>query len=125
MPDDQPLAGMRVISLAQNLPGPVALSVLIADGINAIKFEPPVGDLLRRAAPAWYAELTRGCSVRAIDLRSEEGQRELREEFVSADLLLTSQRPSALARLGVSQDALADLNPDLCWVEIVGDTDAP
>jgi alpha-methylacyl-CoA racemase len=122
---DLPLAGLRVVSLAQNLPGPVAVSMLTADGIEATKIEPPTGDLLRRAAPAWYAELTRHCSVRPIDLRSEEGRQQLRELLGSADLLLTSQRPSTLTRLGVSNDALADINPDLCWVEIVGDTEAP
>jgi len=125
MRDDQPLAGMRVVSLAQNLPGPVALSMLVADGIKATKIEPPAGDLLSHAAPAWYAELTQGCSVCAIDLRSAGGRGELRELLVSADLLLTSQRPSTLARIGVSSEALAALNPDLCWVEIVGDTEAP
>jgi len=125
MRGDRPLADMRVVSLAQNLPGPVALSMLVEDGIKATKIEPPAGDLLNRAAPAWYAELTRGCSVRAIDLRSEEGRAELRELLAAADLLLTSQRPSALARLGISNDALSSLNPELCWVEIVGDIEAP
>lgn len=125
MGDERPLAGMHVVSLAQNLPGPVALSMLAADGMQATKIEPPTGDLLRLAAPAWYAELTRGCMVQAVDLRSEDGRRELRAVLTSADLLLSSQRPSALARLGVSTDALADINPDLCWVEILGDTEAP
>jgi len=63
--------------------------------------------------------------VHVTDLRSDKGRDELREFLVSADLLLTSQRPSALARLGLSRDALAALNPDLCWVEIVGDTESP
>jgi len=125
MADDRPLASMRVVSLAQNLPGPVALSMLVADGMDAIKIEPPSGDFLSLAAPAWYAELTRGCSVRAIDLRSEEGRKKLRKLLASADLLITSQRPSALARLGVSNEALAEINPDLCWVEIVGDARSP
>lgn len=123
--DDRPLAGIRAVSLAQNLPGPVALSMLVADGIEATKIEPPAGDMLRHGSPGWYAELTQGCSVRTIDLRSDDGRRELRERLASADLLLTSQRPSALARMGLTRDLLASLNPDLCWVEIVGDTKAP
>lgn len=123
--DDRPLAGMRVVSLAQNLPGPVALSLLVADGIEATKIEPPAGDMLRLGSPTWYAELTQGCSVRTLDLRSDEGRGELRELLASADLLLTSQRPSSLARIGISSDALEALNPDLCWVEIVGDIEAP
>ncbi len=121
----RPLAGMRVVSLAQNLPGPVAVSLLVADGMEAIKIEPPAGDLLSHIAPAWYAKLTRVCSVRGIDLKSEGGRGELRDILAAADLLVTSQRPSALARLGVSHEALAGINRDLCWVEIVGDHDAP
>jgi crotonobetainyl-CoA:carnitine CoA-transferase CaiB-like acyl-CoA transferase len=116
---------MNVVSLALNIPGPVALSMLVADGAQATKVEPPAGDMLGHAAPGWYAETTHGCSVRTIDLRTDDGRAELRDLIVSADLLLTSQRPSALARLGVSGDALAALNPDLCWVEIVGDDEAP
>jgi alpha-methylacyl-CoA racemase len=125
MRDERPLVGMSVVSLAQNIPGPVALSMLVADGITATKIETPAGDLLSHAAPAWYAELIQGCSVRAIDLRSDAGREELRVLLLTADLLLTSQRPATLARLGVSSDTLASFSPDLCWVEIVGDADAP
>lgn len=99
--------------------------MLVADGIHATKIEPPSGDLLSIAAPAWYAELTDGCDVRCVDLRCDSGREELRDLLLAADLLITSQRPSALARLGVSRAELANCNPDLCWVEIVGDIDAP
>jgi alpha-methylacyl-CoA racemase len=123
--EDGPLTGMCAISLAQNLPGPIALSMLMADGIKAIKIEPPSGDMLRLASPDWYAELTQGCSVRSLDLASDEGRSELHNLLMSADLLLTSQRPSSLDRIGVSSEALEALSPSLCWVEIVGDTEAP
>lgn len=56
----RPLAGFNVISLAQNLPGPVALAMLVADGVSATKIETPSGDLLRLACPAWYEDLHRG-----------------------------------------------------------------
>jgi len=120
-----PLAGLKAVSLAQNLPGPVALAMLVADGIAATKVEPPAGDMLRHGARVWYAELHNGCDVRTVDLRSDAGRAELQALLREADLLITSQRPSALARLGVAADALAALNPRLCWVEIVGDADAP
>jgi len=99
--------------------------MLVADGAQATKIEPLTGDLLSLASPAWYAELTRDCTVRTVDLRTDDGRRVLRQLLGAADLLLTSQRPSALTRLGISSDVLGELNPDLCWVEIVGDTQAP
>jgi crotonobetainyl-CoA:carnitine CoA-transferase CaiB-like acyl-CoA transferase len=120
-----PLAGLRAVSLAQNLPGPVALSLLIADGISATKIEPVTGDLLQLGAAAWYDELHNGCTVRRLDLRSAEAAQELRNLLGDADLLITSQRRSSLERLGITSDALAALNDRLCWVEIVGDCDAP
>lgn len=121
----RPLAGLVAVSLAQNLPGPLALEILAADGIGAIKVEPPSGDLLSHAAPRWYAELGQGIDTRQIDLRSEAGKAELDRLLGGADLLITSQRPSALSRLGVTVESLARVNPRLCWVEIVGDCDAP
>ena len=41
-----PLDGVRIVSLAQNVPGPVALARLVADGATAIEVEPPAGDPL-------------------------------------------------------------------------------
>ena len=120
--DERPLAGLVAVSLAQNLPGPLALEMLAAEGIGAIKVEPPSGDLLGHAAPGWYAELGQGIDTRQIDLRSEAGKAELDRLLAGADLLITSQRPSALSRLGVTVESLARVNPRLCWVEIVGDT---
>ncbi len=120
-----PLSAFNAVSLAQNLPGPVALAKLVADGISARKVEPPAGDILRHASAAWYKALHQGVDVEALDLRSDVGQAALRAMLEDADLLITSQRPSALARLGITAAALTEINSRLCWVEIVGDVDAP
>ncbi|WP_299362439.1 CoA transferase [uncultured Paracoccus sp.] len=120
-----PLAGMRAVSLAANVPGPAAAALLAADGMSVVKIEGPAGDLLTGAAPGWYAELNDGVEVRALDLRGAEGFAALRALLADADLLITSQRRGALTRLGLTADSLAVINPDLCWVEIVGDVHAP
>ena len=39
-----PLAGVRVLSLALNLPGPAALMRCRTMGAACLKFEPPTGD---------------------------------------------------------------------------------
>ncbi|URI14072.1 CoA transferase [Brevundimonas albigilva] len=121
----RPLAGFNVISLAQNLPGPVALSMLVADGVTATKIEPPSGDLLHLACPPWYEDLHRGVEVYALDLREPSQMASLRTILAQSDLLITSQRPSALSRLGITAPSLMEINSRLCWVEIVGDTRAP
>ncbi|WP_261665081.1 CoA transferase [Deinococcus sp. Marseille-Q6407] len=124
-PPDGPLAGLKAVSLAGNIPGPVAASALLRDGLSVTKVEGPGGDMLAQAAPGLYAELAAGQTVLTLDLRAESGQQAFREQLSGSDLLITSQRPAALARLGVTREALADLNPQLCWVEIVGDTTEP
>lgn len=120
-----PLSGWRGVSLAGNIPGPVAASLLVREGLSVTKVEPPAGDMLRGASGGLYDELRAGMTVQTLDLRSPEGQGALGALLRDSDLLLTSQRPSALARLGVTAQTLAALNPRLCWVEIVGDEDEP
>lgn len=120
-----PLAGLRVLSLAQHLPGPLAVARLVAAGATAIKIEPPAGDAMGRFSPEWYRRLHRGVAVERVDLKQADGQRHLGARLAAADLLITSQRPSALRRLGLAPRTLARAHPHLRWLEIVGDTAAP
>lgn len=48
---DSPLRGVRVLTLAVNLPAPVAASRLCAMGASVIKVEPPGGDPLALMCP--------------------------------------------------------------------------
>jgi crotonobetainyl-CoA:carnitine CoA-transferase CaiB-like acyl-CoA transferase len=125
--DSAPLAGFRVISLAINLPGPLACARLRGLGAEVTKIEPPSGDPLAAAAPAWYDELTRGQRIAALDLKSAVGRATLEDLLAEADLLLTATRLSALARLGLGWEAIHARHPRLCHVVIVGDaeTDGP
>lgn len=113
----QPLAGIAVVSLATNLPGPLAASRLTALGAAIIKVEPPQGDLLAAAAPSWYEELVEGQDVVTLDLKDEGDRSRLEDLLVDADLLLTALRPSALARLGLPESIRRH---GLAFVEIVG-----
>lgn len=114
-----PLEGRRVVSLAINLPGPVAAARLRELGAHVTKVEPPDGDPLEASAPAWYRELA-GDAVFRLDLKSDERHR-LDDLLTDADLLLTAQRPSALARLGLAWSALHERFPKLSQVAIVGE----
>ena len=53
----KPLRGMRVLSLALNLPGPAALMRLRAMGATCSKLEPPAGDPMQAYRPEAYAAL--------------------------------------------------------------------
>ena len=119
------LAGVRLVSLALNVPGPVAVARLAAEGAAVVKVEPPGGDPLQVYAPAWYGALHAGIEVCAIDLKTHAGHHALEALLASAVVLVTSQRPAALARLGLDPAALRQRHPGLRGVAIVGDTRAP
>lgn len=125
MTDDLPLSGLTAVCMAANVPGPAAAAILAGQGMAVIKIEPPSGDMTAHAMPQWYAELNRAARVETVDLRSDDGQARFRELLAGADLLISSHRRSALGRLGITAPALASVNPQLCWIEIVGDEDAP
>lgn len=112
-----PLTGVRVVSLAVNVPGPVAAARLVSYGAQVTKIEPPTGDPLATASPSWYAELATHQRVLSLDLKTAEGTEALAAEFAEADLLITAVRPSALARLGLPEMVATH---GLAHVEIVG-----
>ena len=114
------LKGARILSLALNLPGPAALMRCRQMGANCIKLEPPTGDPMGHYDEAAYAQLHQGIEVLAADLKSAEGQQVLHRELAQADVLLTSFRPSAFEKLGISWPTLQGLYPSLSQVAIVG-----
>ena len=116
----EPLHGIRVVTLALNLPGPAACARLREWGAAIVKVEPPGGDPLQGYCPDWYRRLHEGIEVRRIDLKGDAGKRELDTLLEAADLLVTAQRPAALARLFLSPEDLATRHPGLCHVGIVG-----
>jgi len=125
----KPLRGVRVLSLALNLPGPGALMRLKAMGASCTKAEPPgpkgapagtSGDPMGQYNPQAYGTLHAGIQVLSIDLKSDKGQAALHKALARTDLLLTSFRPSALNKLGLAWKALHRQYPALSVVTIVG-----
>lgn len=119
------LSGVSLLSFALNVPGPVAVARLVAEGATAVKIEPPGGDPLTEYSRAWYDTLHAGVAIVPLDLKSGEGRAALEPLLARADVVLSSQRPAALARLGLAPDALLARHPHLRVVSIVGDTSAP
>jgi alpha-methylacyl-CoA racemase len=121
----KPLRGVRILSLALNLPGPAAFMRLRAMGATCTKVEPPgpqggSGDPMGQYNPKAYATLHEGMRTLRIDLKTEKGQQVLHRELESSNLLLTSFRPSALHKLGLGWKRLHKRHTDLSVVAIVG-----
>src|SRR5215216_8202042 len=97
-----PLRGVWVLTLAVNLPGPVAASRLCAMGASVVKIEPPGGDPLARMCPGYYEDLSAGQKIVRLDLKDQQDRASLDDRLKATDLLLTASRPAALGRLGLS-----------------------
>lgn len=114
------LKGVRILSLALNLPGPAALMRCRELGATCVKLEPPGGDPMTAYNPGAYAAMHQSVRVTVTDLKTDPGQTVLHRELARADVLITSFRPSALARLGLSWKALRKAYPGLSQVAVVG-----
>jgi alpha-methylacyl-CoA racemase len=115
-----PLHGIRILSLALNLPGPAALMRCRRMGATCTKLEPPSGDPMGHYNPAAYGELHESVKVVQGDLKTKEGQDLVHRELARTDVLLTSFRPSALHKLGLAWKELHARYPSLSQVAIVG-----
>ena len=120
LPDDPPLQGTRVVTVAVNLPGPLAAARLAGVGAQVTTVLPPGGDPLEHYQPDWYADLHRGQELVTLDLKREDARERLDTLLADADVLITSSRPSALRRLGLDFGTLHERHPRLCQVDVVG-----
>ena len=120
MATQRPLRGTRIVSLALNLPGPAALRRLADMGARCTKVNPPAGDPMQHYTPQGYAQLHVRIAQRTLDLKDARGQAALHRLLASTDVLLTSFRPSALAKLGLGWKSLHQRYPALSLVQVVG-----
>ena len=122
-----PLSGIVVLEAGHMLSGPYC-GMLLADlGAEVIKIEPPEGDIARRVSPhsigphnAYFASLNRSKKSVVLDLATAEGQSALRRLAVRAHALIVNLRPGAIRKLGLTYDALKEVNPKLVCVALTG-----
>ena len=116
----KPLRGVRVVTLALNLPGPAAIMRLAQMGASCTKINPPSGDPMNRFSADAYGMFHKGVKDKTLDLKTAAGQAAIHKLLPNTDVLLTSFRPSALAKLGLSWKTLHKQYPGLSLIEIVG-----
>ncbi len=103
---------------------------LLADlGAEVVKVERPgSGDDTRSWGPpfaadgasAYFHACNRGKQSVAIDLKSEEGQMQVRALAAEADILIENFKTGALAHYGLDHATLSALNPGLVYCSITG-----
>ncbi|MDA8345929.1 MAG: CoA transferase [Thermaerobacter sp.] len=109
-----------VLDLTRLLPGPLAGRILRDLGYRVHRVVPPGGDLLAGHSPATFAWLNSGKSEETVDLKTQEGRHRLLDLVGQASVLLDSNRPGVMERLGVGPEVLLDANPGLSYVRIAG-----
>lgn len=90
------LQDAKIVSLATNLPGPLAASRLQRMGATLIKVEPPAGDPFAEIYPEWYRELAEGQRVIQLNLKDQQEKAELEDLLHESGVLIISMRTAAL-----------------------------
>ena len=122
-----PLAGYRVIDVTQMLSGPMATMMLGDQGADVIKVEPPdTGDLTRalggksRPISPFFSTLNRNKRSVVLNLKDEKGVGLLKDLVADADVFVQNFRPGIAERMGIGEDVLRQVKPDLIYVSISG-----
>ena len=113
-----PLAGLTVVDLSTTLPGAQATQFLADAGADVILVEGPEGSPLR-ADPGWPG-LLRGKRSVVLDLHAGDNRAALGGLLRQADVLVTTMRPAAAVRLGLTPELLAARYPRLVAAMITG-----
>jgi crotonobetainyl-CoA:carnitine CoA-transferase CaiB-like acyl-CoA transferase len=113
-----PLAGIRVLSMAEQYPGPYATMLLADLGADVILVERPgKGDPARRF-PGLFASFNRNKRSVALDLKSEQGRADFLRLVDTADVVMEGFRPGVTSRLRIGAKDLRARKPSLVYVSI-------
>jgi crotonobetainyl-CoA:carnitine CoA-transferase CaiB-like acyl-CoA transferase len=127
-PHPGPLAGMRVLELAQIMAGPTCGMMLADMGADVIKVEKlPGGDDARgyreprvNGVSAPFLIMNRNKRGLALDLKRPEGRDILLRLVKTADVLTENYRRGTLEKFGLGYDVLAQANPGLIYCAVSG-----
>jgi len=121
-----PLEGVRVMDFSTMVAGPVATMMLADQGADVIKVEQPSGDLMRHFSygrngmSASFLCCNRNKRSLAVDLKTPSGLEIVQRLIATAEVLVHNFRPGAAERLGLGEDTVRGLRPDIVYVSISG-----
>ena len=113
-----PLHGIRVLSLAEQYPGPYATQLLADMGAEVILIERPQGGDPSRRFQGLFNSFNRNKQSVTLNLKSDEGRASFFQLLEDTDVVLEGFRPGVMERLGLSAKALRTKKPSLIYVSI-------
>ena len=123
----RPLDGITVISLEHAVAAPFCTRQLADLGARVIKVERPgTGDFARgydqrvNGQSSHFTWINRSKESLALDVKQPQAKAALLELLKTADVLVQNLAPGAAARMGLSYEALKDINPQLIVCDISG-----
>jgi CoA:oxalate CoA-transferase len=122
----KPLAGIRVIELANFIAGPLAGTLLADMGADVVKIEPPQGDMGRAMPPLTndesvsFVALNRNKRSLVLDLKREEAREVVLRLAARSDVFLEAYRPGALDKLGLGAEHVRAVNPRIVYTSVSG-----
>jgi crotonobetainyl-CoA:carnitine CoA-transferase CaiB-like acyl-CoA transferase len=128
----QPLAGVKVIEIGQEIQGPFAGLILADLGADVVKIENrTTGDLSRWALAGrgglddvpnadvspYFIGMNRGKRSITLDLKQPAALEVVRKLAAAGDVVLTNYRPGVLDRLGIGFEGLRAVNPRIIFAQ--------
>jgi crotonobetainyl-CoA:carnitine CoA-transferase CaiB-like acyl-CoA transferase len=113
------LEGIRIMSLAEQYPGPLATMVLADLGADVIMVERPAGGDPVRAKPL-FEGLNRNKRSCCIDLRDPDGQAAALRLARDSHVVIEGFRPGVADRLGVGYEVVRKVNPRVLYARVTG-----
>jgi crotonobetainyl-CoA:carnitine CoA-transferase CaiB-like acyl-CoA transferase len=122
------LEGVKIVDLTSVVIGPLATQILADNGAEVIKVESPEGDIGRwlsgrgRSADMGpkFLHLNRNKRSICLDLKLPAARDVLMRLLADADVMTWNIRPAAMARLGLSYDAVREVKPDIVYCGMFG-----
>lgn len=121
-----PLSGFRILDLSAVISGPFGTMILADQGADVIKVEPTGGDFTRAAGnrmngmSASFLNNNRNKRSIAVDLKAPGGIDLIKRLAKDADVMVQNFRPGVMERLGLGEDAIRQVRPDIVYVSLSG-----
>ncbi len=122
------LEGIKVLDLSRALAGPYCTMLLGDMGADVIKIERPgKGDDSRAWGPpfiegesAYFLSINRNKKSITLNLKSEKGKEILFKLIKISDVLIETNRPGVMEKLGLSFEEVKNVNPKIVYCSISG-----